>query len=93
MAHKKAGGSTAYGRDSHGQRLGIKRYAGERVKAGNILVRQRGTVIRPGLNVKKGSDDTLFSTVLGVVKFSNKRVMRYTSAFKTVKFVNVMPKA
>jgi len=91
MAHKKAGGSTAYGRDSQGQRLGIKRYAGEVVKPGNILVRQRGTVVRPGLNVKKGSDDTLFSTILGVVKFTNKRVKQFTGAFKMAKLVNVVP--
>lgn len=91
MAHKKAGGSTAYGRDSHGQRLGIKKYAGEFVKPGNILVRQRGTVVRPGLNVKKGSDDTLFSTMLGIVKFTNKRVTRFTGAFKMAKFINVIP--
>ena len=91
MAHKKAGGSTSYGRDSQGQRLGIKRYAGEVVKPGNILVRQRGTVVRPGLNVKKGSDDTLFSTILGVVKFTNKRVKQFTGAFKMAKLVNVVP--
>ncbi len=91
MAHKKAGGSTSYGRDSQGQRLGIKRYAGEDVKPGNILVRQRGTVVRPGLNVKKGSDDTLFSTILGVVKFTNKRVKQFTGAFKMAKLVNVVP--
>ncbi|MDO8618223.1 MAG: 50S ribosomal protein L27 [Candidatus Uhrbacteria bacterium] len=91
MAHKKAGGSTSYGRDSQGQRLGIKRYAGEVVKPGNILVRQRGTVVRPGLNVKKGSDDTLFSTILGMVKFTNKRVKQFTGAFKMAKLVNVVP--
>ncbi len=91
MAHKKAGGSTAYGRDSHGQRLGVKKYAGEFAKAGNILVRQRGTAIRPGLNVLKGSDDTLFANVNGIVKFSNKRVRRYTGEFKDAKFVHIMP--
>lgn len=91
MAHKKAGGSTAYGRDSHGQRLGVKKYAGEYAKTGNILVRQRGTAIRPGLNVRKGSDDTLFALVSGIVKFTNKRIRRYTGEFKDAKFVNVMP--
>lgn len=91
MAHKKAGGSTAYGRDSHGQRLGVKKYAGEFAKTGNILVRQRGTAIRAGLNVMKGSDDTLFANAAGIVKFTNKRIRRYTGEFKDAKFVHVMP--
>ncbi len=91
MAHKKAGGSTSYGRDSQGQRLGIKKYAGEYAKVGEILVRQRGTVVRPGLGVKKGSDDTLFAAITGVVKFSDKRVKRFTGAFKMAKFVNIVP--
>ncbi|MSR85438.1 50S ribosomal protein L27 [Candidatus Uhrbacteria bacterium] len=91
MAHKKAGGSTSLGRDSQGQRLGTKKYAGEFAKVGNILVRQRGTKIRAGLNVRRGSDDTLFAMQTGIVKFTNKRVKRYTGAFKMVKFVNVMP--
>ncbi len=91
MAHKKAGGSTAYGRDSHGQRLGVKKYAGETVKNGNIIVRQRGSKIRAGLNVKMGSDDTLFSLIDGTVKFSDKRIRRYTGKFKLAKFANVVP--
>lgn len=90
MAHKKAGGSTALGRDSHGQRLGVKLYAGERAKIGNIIVRQRGTKIRPGLNVMKGKDDTLFAVANGIVKFSTKRVKRFTGAFKMVKLANVI---
>ena len=90
MAHKKAGGSTSYGRDSQGQRLGVKMYAGEYAKIGNVLVRQRGTAIRPGLNVHKGSDDTLFSMINGLVKFTNRRVKRFTGAFKMAKFVNVI---
>ena len=69
MAHKKAGGSTGLGRDSKSKRLGIKLFAGEKTKSGNILVRQRGTKIHPGLNVKKGKDDTLFATIAGIVKF------------------------
>jgi large subunit ribosomal protein L27 len=69
MAHKKGGGSSRNGRDSNSQRLGVKRYAGQFVLSGNILVRQRGTSIKPGLNVDKGSDDTLFATTDGVVKF------------------------
>ena len=69
MAHKKGGGSSRNGRDSNSQRLGVKRYAGQQVLSGNILIRQRGTSIKPGLNVGKGSDDTLFATIDGVVMF------------------------
>lgn len=69
MAHKKGGGSSRNGRDSNSQRLGVKRYAGEQVLSGNILIRQRGTSIKPGLNVGRGSDDTLFATMDGIVKF------------------------
>lgn len=72
MAHKKGVGSSRNGRDSESQRLGIKRFGGQLVKAGNILVRQRGTKFHPGDNVKKGSDDTLFSTVDGIVNFERK---------------------
>jgi large subunit ribosomal protein L27 len=91
MAHKKAGGSTAYGRDSHGQRLGIKLYAGEFAQTGSIIVRQRGTKVRNGRNVAKGSDDTLFAMKDGIISFSDKKVRRYTGAYKTVKFVHVNP--
>jgi len=69
MAHKKGGGSSRNGRDSNAQRLGVKKYAGEFVLSGNILVRQRGTHIKPGMNVGQGSDDTLFATTDGVVIF------------------------
>ena len=69
MAHKKGGGSTRYGRDSKAKRLGVKRYGGERVRAGNIIVRQRGTRIHPGNNVGVGRDYTLFALIDGVVKF------------------------
>lgn len=72
MAHKKAGGSTRNGRDSVSKRLGVKRYAGQRVDAGNILIRQRGTCFHPGDNVGLGHDHTLFALVDGVVKFSVK---------------------
>jgi len=65
MAHKKAGGSTKNGRDSHSKRLGVKRFGGEQVLAGNILVRQRGTPVRPGSNVGVGTDHTLFAKVTG----------------------------
>lgn len=70
FAHKKGMGSTRNGRDSESKRLGVKRGDGQFVKAGNILVRQRGTRIHPGINVGKGSDDTLFAMVDGKVKFS-----------------------
>ena len=71
MAHKKGQGSTSNGRDSIGKRLGVKRYGGQAVKAGEILVRQRGTTFHPGENVGVGSDFTLFSKVQGLVKFEN----------------------
>jgi large subunit ribosomal protein L27 len=70
MAHKKAGGSSRNGRDSNAQRLGVKRYGGQTVRAGNILVRQRGTVFHPGRNVGMGKDHTLFALIDGVVKFA-----------------------
>lgn len=73
MAHKKGQGSTRNGRDSNPQYLGVKRFGGEKVIAGNIIVRQRGTKFHPGVNVKKGSDDTLFAVADGVVKFEVKR--------------------
>jgi len=69
MAHKKAGGSSRNGRDSAGQRFGVKRFAGQRVRGGNILVRQRGTKIHPGVNVGVGKDYTLFAKIDGIVTF------------------------
>ena len=72
MAHKKAGGSSRNGRDSPGQRLGVKHFGGELVLAGNILVRQRGTPVRPGSNVGVGTDHTLFAKVTGKVQFQKK---------------------
>jgi large subunit ribosomal protein L27 len=76
MAHKKGGGSTKNGRDSNAQRLGVKKFGGEAVLAGNILVRQRGTKFHPGLNVGIGSDDTLFALAHGTVKFERFRLNR-----------------
>ncbi len=73
MAHKKGQGSTRNGRDSNAQRLGVKKFGGENVLAGNILIRQRGTKFHPGTNVKKGGDDTLFAVADGKVKFETKR--------------------
>jgi len=83
MAHKKGGGSSRNGRDSNAQRLGVKKFGGQFVRSGNILVRQRGTRIHPGLNVKVGSDDTLFAVADGVVQ--------YDFVKKGRKRVNVIP--
>jgi large subunit ribosomal protein L27 len=83
MAHKKGQGSSRNGRDSNAQRLGVKRFGGENVLAGNILVRQRGTKFHPGSNVKIGGDDTLFAVIDGIVKFEIRRGNR--------KFVSVYP--
>lgn len=73
MAHKKAGGSSRNGRDSQAQRLGVKRYGGEIVTAGSIIIRQRGTKIHPGLNVGRGKDDTLFAKMAGRVVFMERK--------------------
>lgn len=83
MAHKKAGGSTSNGRNSPGQRLGIKRFGGQQVNAGEILVRQNGTKFHPGKNVGKGKDYTLFALIDGIVSFN------FLS--KTKKRINVLP--
>mgnify|MGYP001767313132 CR=1 FL=1 len=83
MAHNKGGGSTRNGRDSQSKRLGVKRFAGQLVKSGTIIVRQRGTKIHPGNNVGKGGDDTLFATIDGVIK--------YEFINKTRKKVSVYP--
>jgi len=80
MAHKKGGGSSTNGRDSQGQRLGVKRFGGQLVNAGTILVRQRGTKHKPGLNVGRGKDDTLFARITGTVRFEDKGELgRYIS--------------
>ncbi|MGH9475566.1 MAG: 50S ribosomal protein L27 [Terriglobales bacterium] len=85
MAHKKGLGSSRNGRDSNAQRLGIKRYGGERVLGGTILVRQRGTPFKPGTNVGRGKDDTLFALTAGVVEFMDRG--------QRGKFINVRPAA
>lgn len=80
MAHKKGGGSSVNGRDSHGQRLGVKRFGGQLVQAGTILIRQRGTKHKPGKNVARGKDDTLYALVTGFVQFQDRgRAGRYIS--------------
>jgi large subunit ribosomal protein L27 len=81
MAHKKAGGSSKNGRDSRGQRRGVKRFGGQFVRAGNILVRQLGTKFHPGRNVGLGRDYTLFSKIDGVVKFETKRNRQLVSVY------------
>jgi large subunit ribosomal protein L27 len=85
MAHKKGGGSSRNGRDSQSQRLGVKVFSGQRVRSGNILVRQRGTHIKPGLNVEVGKDDTLFATIDGIAIYETIRDDR--------KRVSVLPEA
>ena len=84
MAHKKAGGSSKNGRDSNAKRLGVKRFSGQVVKAGEILIRQRGTNTHPGINVGIGKDDTLFAKAAGVVQFTYKGP-------KSRKTANVIP--
>jgi len=83
MAHKKGVGSSRNGRDSHGQRLGVKAFSGEAVSAGTIIVRQKGTRIHPGMNVGRGKDDTLFAKITGVVTFQKKgRDKKIVSVFE-----------
>ena len=91
MAHKKAGGSTQLGRDSAGQRLGVKIADGQFAHVGNILVRQRGTRIMSGKNVSRGSDDTLFSLVEGIVKFTQRKLNNFHSIPRWKKVINVIP--
>ena len=87
MAHKKGLGSTRNGRDSHAQRLGVKKFAGEAVKTGNIIVRQRGTHFHPGENVGRGKDDTLFALCEGTVEFTKRT--RRNKGYR--RFVHVRP--
>jgi large subunit ribosomal protein L27 len=79
MAHKKGGGSSRNGRDSQGQRLGVKTFGGQRVTAGSIIIRQHGSKVHPGKNVGKGSDDTLFAKTDGMVQFGRSRGRRMVS--------------
>ncbi len=91
MAHKKAAGSTSLGRDSAGKRLGVKVPDGAFAKAGVILVRQRGTKIHPGKNVERGSDDTLFAKVAGLVKFTKKQKENFHGALQLRTYAHVEP--
>jgi large subunit ribosomal protein L27 len=79
MAHKKGAAASRNGRDSEAKRLGVKVFGGETVKAGSIIIRQRGTKIHPGSGVRRGGDDTLFATAAGVVKFHSSRGRKYAS--------------
>ena len=90
MAHKKAGGSTRLGRDSRPQYLGTKVGDGERVRPGMVLVRQRGTVIYPGKNVRRGKDDTLYAATAGVVKFTSRKRRRFDRSLVPTTFVNII---
>jgi len=91
MAHKKAGGSTTLGRDSIGKRLGIKIHDGQQIKAGGIIVRQRGTIYHPGKNTDLGKDYTVFAKVAGIVKYTTKKIKKFNNQLKATKFVNVIP--
>ncbi|MDO8560810.1 MAG: 50S ribosomal protein L27 [bacterium] len=90
MAHTKSAGAAKNNRDSGPKYLGVKKYDGERVQAGSILIRQRGTKFFPGLNVKRGGDDTLYALKTGVVKFGEKRRVRFDNHLRRVKVVNVV---
>ncbi|NMB92139.1 MAG: 50S ribosomal protein L27 [Parcubacteria group bacterium] len=90
MAHTKAGGSTKLGRDSEAKRLGIKAFDGQIVKAGNILIRQRGTKWYPGLNTRIGADDTIYSLIDGKVQFSTKKKKDFTGKKKIISVINVL---
>lgn len=89
MAHKKAGGSTTLGRDSESKRLGVKIFGSQKVEAGQIIIRQRGTRYRAGDGARIGGDDTLYAAIDGTVQFSKKKVKRFTGRLKKVAIVSV----
>ncbi len=89
MAHTKAAGSTRLGRESHSKRLGVKLFAGEKVKAGNVIIRQRGSKWLPGGNVRRGGDDTLYAAKDGVIQFASKKIKRFNGKRRLVKMVKV----
>lgn len=92
MAHKKAGGSTRNGRDSKPKYLGVKRFGGQLVKAGDIIIRQRGTKFHPGSNVGVGKDHTIFSKIVGIVKFTSKKATVGINCARLRKYISVIPK-
>ena len=91
MAHTKAGGSTRLGRDSNAQRLGVKLYGGQLAKAGEIIVRQRGSKWEPGINVAVGKDDTIYAKVSGKVLFTQEKILQFTGRKKRKTVVNIDP--
>lgn len=91
MAHKKSQGSTSLGRDSQAQRLGVKLFAGQKAKAGSILVRQRGTKFHPGVNVRRGKDDTLYAVIAGLVKFRRLKRVKFDKSIRITKYVDIIP--
>lgn len=92
MAHTKAGGSTHLGRDSQSKRLGVKRFAGQYIRAGSILVRQRGTRFFAGTNVERSGDDSLFALTNGYVAFQSRKRRRFDGSLVTATFIHVLPK-
>lgn len=92
MAHKKAGGSTQLGRDSESKRLGVKIYGGQKAGPGQIIIRQRGTKYRPGINVRRGGDDTLYAAKEGVVAFATRKVTTFAGKLKKATYINVEAK-
>lgn len=90
MATSKSTGASRLGRDSRSKRLGVKLFSGQKTKAGSIIIRQRGTKYFPGLNVKRGNDDTLYAVKEGLVQFISKQKQRFDGKIKTVKIVNVI---
>mgnify|MGYP001613249539 CR=1 FL=1 len=91
MAHTKSGGSTALGRDSQSKRLGVKRFGGQVVRAGEVLLRQRGTKFRAGANVRRGADDTLYAAVPGKIVFQTRTVIRWNGKRHQRKILTVVP--
>ena len=91
MAHTKAAGTSRLGRDSQPKYLGVKLFAGQKAKPGSIIIRQRGTKFKPGKNVKRGSDDTLYSIKEGIVQFATKNIEKFDGNKRLTKVVNVIP--
>ena len=89
MAHKKSGGSTQLGRESESKRLGVKIYGGQPANPGQIIIRQRGTKYRAGVNVRRGSDDTLYAVTPGVVEFARRKVKTFAGKLKKATYINV----
>lgn len=89
MAHKKAGGSTQLGRDSESKRLGVKIYGGQLARAGEIIIRQRGTRYHAGVGVRRGGDDTLYAAIDGTVKFARRKIKNFTGRLRRTRIVSV----